>query len=50
MRKSLQSFNVRPQLKSNSHKKFDKFRQKYHCNRVVGVMVVFVFCRRHKDA
>ena len=50
MRKSWQSFNVRPHLQSHGHKKFDKFCQKDHCNGVVGVVVLFVFRCCNKDA
>jgi len=49
MRISWLSFNVRPHLQSHSNKKFDKFCQKHHCNRIVGVMVFFVFRRCNKD-
>ena len=49
MRKSWQSFNVRPHLQSHSNKEFDKFGQKHDCNRVVGVVVLFVFRRCNKD-
>ena len=42
--------NLRSKLKPNSYKKLDKFRQKHHRNSVVRVVVVFVFCSRHKNA